>query len=741
MEGSKSLNVISALLILLVFSALTTIFSHDLKNSRAADLQRALDQEATHIAARIENKFEYQIQTLERLASRWEAFNGIPEPQWHHEALKIVGDFNNFQAVEWIDTEYLVRWIEPLQKNEKAVGFNIAFNDQRRRALDAARNQGSIDSTGVITLKQGGQGMVVYVPIGRGESFQGFMVAVFLVKDLLDSLLSEQELANFTIQVLEGTQQVFFAPSVDDSDTVSITGKAYWKPFKTNWTLVLTPSKHWAGLYADPAAPSLFYGGLISSFLLALAGYLALSNFQQKRTLIHTVLAMEKESAERHKAEKNLSHAVSHDVLTGLPNRSFFIEDLQQSIQQARRLNGYLAVLIVDLDDFKKINDTLGHSSGDTLIQQVSDRFIQSLAETESSLSRVGGDEFMLLLEDIHSVDEVIACAADLRRCCKSAFQLNDKDFFISCSIGISIFPEGGSTAEDLIQNADVALYKAKGLGRDNYQFFTTGMQAEALRRLELDGLLRNAISLNQLSLVFQPKVSLTDNTITGAEVLLRWNHPEKGQISPGEFIPLAEENGMIRALGKWVFDAACKQVSQWSDNGLAGLKLAINLSSTQLEDTRLVDSFKSILANHNVDPTNIELELTEEVFIDNQLQNQRTLSQLKKMGFSLSIDDFGVGYSSLAYLRNFPISAVKIDRTFVSQLETNRDDQVIVNAVIAMAHNLGLEVVAEGIETREQMNYLRHQNCDQGQGFLFSKPLPADEFLALYLQSNGVFS
>ncbi len=733
MITTRTNNFLASLLVFIVGLLLTSSFYLYLTRSNQDALQTALQSNALQLSNRISRQFEVQVAALRRMAGHWQTMGKLNESLWRQDARNLLKDFGNFQAVEWADQGFVIRWIEPLAGNEAALNFNVAFNEQRLRALTDSRDAGQPNVTPVLELQQGGAGTVVYHPIGQGAEFQGFIIGVFRIEPLITSLLQEREQENFTISVFEGEKRIF-GPERNHSKAPQ--GIAKWTPVKLDWKLVLTPKPAWASLYLNKTPLIILIAGTLTSLLMAMAAFLTLSNLRQRLHLKDTNQRLREEIASRKTAESNLSHISNHDKLTGLPNRSFFFEDLTQAILLARRTNRFIGMMIVDVDHFKKINDTLGHQHGDSIIRELSGRLLSEISG-EISLARVGGDEFMLFLQDINSVDEVIFCAKQLQQCFHKSFRVSNTDIFLTASIGISLYPEGGNTAESLIKNADVALYQAKDAGRDTYHFFTTGMQAKALRRLELDSLLRDAIKLKQLSLVYQPKISLQKQGVTGAEVLVRWKHPEKGYISPSEFIPLAEETGMIRAIGQWVMENVCIQLKSWREQNFPELKIAVNISATQLQDRSLKSTILNLLNKYEVRPEQIELELTEEVFIENMKQNQILLRELTSKGFQLAIDDFGVGYSSLAYLRNFPISTLKIDRTFVAQLEANKDDRIIINAVIAMAHNLNFTVIAEGVETKEQADYLQMQKCDEAQGFYFSHPLPAAELRDFILSAN----
>ncbi|MCP5206186.1 MAG: EAL domain-containing protein [Hahellaceae bacterium] len=444
---------------------------------------------------------------------------------------------------------------------------------------------------------------------------------------------------------------------------------------------------------------------------------------------------------ERKEAEDFINFQAYHDLLTRLPNRALFKDRLNLAIAQAKRNNYKLAVMFLDLDRFKVINDTLGHAMGDRLLQSVAARMESCLREGDT-LSRFGGDEFTLLLPEITGREDSRKIARKLINVLKEPFTLGDHEVFVGVSIGIAMYPEGGTSVEQIIQNADVAMYHVKGRGKDGYQFFVESMNTPSSNRLKLERDLRRAIDNNELEVYYQPQVNAQSSEIIGVEALVRWNHPEKGLIFPAEFLPLAEETKLIIKISEWVFETACREVKQWIDAGHTNIRLAVNCSPTQIEHPRFVEKLMVQLKSYNFPSKNLEIELTENVIMNDLEYMINKLNQLAEQGVTIAIDDFGTGYSSLSYLTKLPIHTLKVDQSFVRDIQHKRTDACIVNAIIAMARGLQLNIVAEGVENAVQLEYLKSLGCHEIQGFFFGKARPAKETLALIsrnLQSQAV--
>ena len=440
---------------------------------------------------------------------------------------------------------------------------------------------------------------------------------------------------------------------------------------------------------------------------------------------------------ERKQAEERVRHLAHYDALTDLPNRTLFHDRLQQSLIQAQRNHEQVAVMFLDLDRFKVINDTLGHSVGDLLLQAVAQRLGNCMRQGDT-VCRQGGDEFVILLPKINHAEDAALVAQKALDAIAQPFQLDGHELHISSSIGISFYPNDGGNPETLMKHADVAMYRAKELGRNNFQFYFASLNARSLERLALETSLRRALEHGELELYYQPLVDTKDGALVGMEALLRWHHPELGLIYPGQFIPLAEETGMIVAIGEWVLRTACTQAQAWFNQGFGRLRMSVNLSARQFRQSDFAGHVREIFALTGFDPHCLELEVTESMLMHNIDENIITLNELKSMGISIAVDDFGTGYSSLSYLKRLPIDTLKIDRSFVGEVTGNRDDEAIVEAIISMAQSLSLRVIAEGVEKSEQRDFLQLQQCDEMQGYLFSYPLPAGEFVELLKKGKG---
>lgn len=430
---------------------------------------------------------------------------------------------------------------------------------------------------------------------------------------------------------------------------------------------------------------------------------------------------------ERKRFEAQLLHQSNHDALSGLPNRLLFHDRLGQALAQACYTEHLIAVMLLDLNRFKIINDTLGHDLGDLLLKEAALR-LASCMRGGDTIARWGGDEFAFLLPNLEHPEEAAEVAAGILKVLSQPFLIADKEIFVSASVGITLYPTDGQTREGLLQNAEVAMYRAKEHGESAYQFFTGDMNVRAFERLALENSLRKALERSELVLYYQPQVDLETGKISGMEALLRWQHPELGLVSPAQFIPLAEETGLIVPIGAWVLREACRQNKAWQDAGMARMRVSVNLSARQFQQQDIVEMTASALRESGLTADCLELELTESYIMQNPEAAIRTLRLLEKMGVFLSVDDFGTGYSSLSYLRRFPIDCLKIDRSFVQDIPGSADAAAIVSAIVAMASSLKLEIVAEGVETQDQLDYLKQLRCDRMQGFLFSRPIPANE-------------
>lgn len=458
-----------------------------------------------------------------------------------------------------------------------------------------------------------------------------------------------------------------------------------------------------------------------------------LENRVQERTaeLASAVTALKSEIAERKLAEEHIRYLAHYDALTALPNRVLLQDRLSQAIAHAHRKNSQVAVLFIDLDYFKHINDSLGHQTGDRLLKAVAGRLRECLREGDS-VARLGGDEFVLCLPLLSGSIDAASVAQKVQDVLAETFLIDANEMHVSASIGISLYPDDGTTAEGLMSAADTAMYHAKEKGRRNYQFFTAALNKAVQQRVELEQRLRHALARNELELYYQPQIDLASGRIFSAEALLRWIQPGKSAISCGAFISVAEETGLILSIGDWTLRQACRQLRQWHEAGHSAMRVAVNLSPRQFYQPDFQQTIKAIIEESGISPAYLDLEITEGLLLQRNEDNLAALHQLSDMGIQLSVDDFGTGYSSLAYLQRFPVDALKIDQSFVREINHDHNATALVAAIISMAQSLELQVLAEGVETVEQISFLQSHGCPSAQGFFYSKAVPAGDLEAL---------
>jgi diguanylate cyclase (GGDEF)-like protein/PAS domain S-box-containing protein len=472
---------------------------------------------------------------------------------------------------------------------------------------------------------------------------------------------------------------------------------------------------------------------------------------------VHRVVGMMDDITRRKEADQRLLKLAHYDALTNLPNRNLFDESLRKIIKQAEMNHRTISVLYLDIDNFKKINDKLGRAFGDELLQQFSLRLLDCLRVTDM-IGRVGGDEFGCILVTPDGSGDAGVVASKIREALRQPFSLQGHEITVTASIGISVYPTDSLDADTLVKNGDTAMYRSKKAGRDTYRFFTAEMNARAIEKLEQENALRHALDLNEFVLYYQPKVELSMGRITGVEALIRWRRPGHGLIAPLEFISVLEQTGLINRVGAWVIESACKQIAEWKRSGIGEIPVSVNVSGRQFSQATLNEDVIRItqendvhpellefelqteraLRENSIDSDLLELELTESSLMTHAKKTVGILKRLKSLGIQISIDDFGTGYSSLAYVKRFPIDVLKIDRSYITEITTNSVDAAITTAIIEMAHSLDIKVVAEGVETVEQFDFLRERGCDEIQGYFFARPLPANEISKLFLSGNS---
>jgi len=459
----------------------------------------------------------------------------------------------------------------------------------------------------------------------------------------------------------------------------------------------------------------------------------------REREVIGAVIVFRDVSAARAMSDQ-IAHSAEHDFLTGLPNRLLLNDRVSQAIALGQRHSYQVAVLFLDIDGFKHINDSLGHAIGDKLLQSISERLVGCIRAVDT-VSRQGGDEFVMLLPAVENAQDAALAARRMLAAIAEAHNIDNHDLHVTASIGISVYPEDGLDVATLIQNADTAMYQAKENGRQSYQFFEVAMNVRAVERQSIEESLRRAVERNEFVLHYQPKINLQTRAITGAEALIRWTHPTRGAVSPAQFIPVAEDCGLILPIGDWVLREACTQARAWVDAGLPEISMAVNVSAMQFQQEGFLKGVFDILQETGFDAHFLEIEVTESALMKRAEVTALVLQMLRGGGVTVAIDDFGTGYSSLSYLRKFPLDALKIDQSFVRQITTTPKETTIVSAIISMAKNLNLRVVAEGVETAEELAFLEAHDCEEAQGYYFSRPVPAEQFAALLAAQQALVS
>lgn len=720
------LNPAFPALIFLVFLGIALGLQYGIEKQDRFQIQSNLDNEGRSMANRLEREFLVHVDAIRRMAKRREVTPDIPRGVWEQDARSYLADFGVYQAIEWIDENFVIRWMEPYEGNEDAIGYNVAFSPQRRQALEEAKSTGNIDVSGVIDLKQGGRGLVIYAPVLSGEDNDGFIAGVFRMETLARQLLAGRALDSFRIDILDGGSPTY---SLNPSATLdfSFSSTASVELPTMDWTLTITPSASWVNDQQSNWPFVTFVVMLCMGLMTSLTTLLVQQILKRNQALLKTRRELDAEINQRQAVQQDLARLETTDTLTGLANRRFFMEDLAHTLSIADRQMRQVALVMIDLDRFQMLNDSLGHQFGDELLIKVSER-LNALSDERIMVAYSGGDEFMICQQHVEDIDDVINLLGQIKQCFDVSYDVQGEKHSITATMGVAVYPQSGLDADTLLRNADVALYRAKEQGRNTYQFYTEGMQDREVMRLELDKDLDHALANDEFVLHFQPQLDLNDSSINSVEALIRWQHPRRGLLPPVDFIPLAEESGRITDIGRWVVRAACQQLAKWQNSPYSNLRIAVNLSGRELDDESIVEHIQEALEYHRVPADRLEVELTEEIFIQNIEHNLNQLSKLHKLGVHLAIDDFGVGYSSLGYLRDFPVDLLKIDRSFITDVTERHDDAVITRAVINLAHNLGIQVVAEGVESRDQLNFLKNHRCDLIQGYLISRPIPAAE-------------
>lgn len=665
-------------------------------------------------SAALERRLERSLSSTRILAQEVRQHGGLfPDFEaFSEEIIQTIGGISNLQLAP----NGVIHSIYPLAGNEKAIGHNILKDDERRKEALLALDERYMTLAGPFELIQGGIAVIGRNPIflkddatGK-ESFWGFASALVYLDDLLQVTdLKNYEEAGYAFEL--------FREHPDTGELVTIASSAKEVNRNEIQTTIEVPNSEWYLRMSEPTplTSAAYWSALLISIALSAVITLLIRKILQQPSVLRSVVDSQ---------TKELRHLAHHDPLTDLPNRAKLKDAVERSINQNRRYGTPTSLLMIDLDDFKPINDLFGHEIGDYVLQVISERVLACTREVDT-VARMGGDEFAVLLEHAGSVSEITRCVTSILEEIRKPIELTDQSHSLSASIGIVTIPDDGDDFTSLYRHADLAMYAAKSAGKNSFVFYDKSLQEEAVNRINTQKELERALKNNELLLYLQPIVSISDEKTVSYELLMRWNHPEKGLIPPGQFIPIAEESNIIFDLSYWAIEECCRLIR---DNNIR-VPLSVNLSPKQFKHPDLVSRVRECMSKYKIPASQIEIELTESCFIESFDYAISTMNHLLELGISISLDDFGTGFSSLTLLQRLPVSKLKIDRSFINDIHCDKRDEQIVQALIWMARNLDLQVVAEGIELPEQLSLLRGMNCDLGQGYYFSKPLPVSHF------------
>jgi diguanylate cyclase (GGDEF)-like protein len=720
--------------ILLLGSVGSVLLYHGLEVVEDAAVERHVGSIGAFIEADLISDIGEQVNAQRRMATRLELGRLDQGELWDLNAGLYLRHYPYYRTLAVLEPDLTVHRIRSTQSVGLSPGQRFPIDAGYRARLDRAAAEGRFVVTWPEYLPDGMPGITFLTPIGREDTHQGFLAAVLVIPDSIEAMLPAMFRDEVRVRAVHRGRDVYPYPPLAGGEQ---------QPWDAEF--VLDPDGDGQGMIfmlalTDESRAQLtsvlplvvLVSGLLLSTLLALVAWLGINAVGQTRVLGESNKRLETEVAEREQAENTLAFLATHDSLTGLPNRSGSTDAIEQLIALHDDSEGerQLALMFLDLDQFKDINDSLGHQLGDRLLCEVPER-LSGVLRDRDLVGRHGGDEFLIaVVRD--SRDQVEQLAGNILRALDGGFAVDDHRLFVSASIGIAYYPESGRTVGELIQNADTALFKAKHAGRNQFAVFTREMFAQAQHRLNLSRDIRHALEDGDFRVVYQPIVDVDTLELVGLETLLRWQHQKGYMVPPQEFIRVAEETGVIGRLGQFALDRALSDLAEWQMLTDAPPWIAVNVSGAQAHEAGFAEQLSVMLHQYRIDPALLHLEITEEVLIENLLRNRRMLQKLDEIGMRIVVDDFGVGYSSLAYLKNFPISVVKIDRSFVRDLPTDPEDQAITRTICGLSEELGMRTVAEGVERVEQLELLRGYGCSHAQGFLFSRPVERSEVPAM---------
>ncbi|RUO25371.1 hypothetical protein CWE09_01140 [Aliidiomarina minuta] len=717
--------VLGALLTILIAA---TLYYYDKQNIRAQlrdetrEMQNAIGQQLqTHM---------FGLTWVARDNQR----HGTTNYNWLHDGTTILAYYRHFRSLLWLDADLNVQGLYP--SNSRAISQNLIKEDQdfmlRLQQLESGNRY--VLSAGPLT--EGISDLILIIPhLGHEQAsyYIGIIDMQSLLMETVTANLSDE--SQFRVTSLSQGEMVFDYSSSDNLRS-GWAGEIEFSMFNQSWLMELWPTNNRLRQMRSILPLLVILAGGVTTALLTFVLYVLGVSRVRAQELADTNLDLYIEIEERERVEKKVAYIAEHDWLTDLANRNSLMTQLDVFFKESKAQQRHVGALFIDLDNFKEVNDALGHSVGDQLLKRVAGRLLKILPE-DTCLARMGGDEFVIAVSMLQELQQLEDMAQQVLNSLDTHFYVDDYEIFISGSIGVAL-SKSDDNPESLIRNADTALYRAKERGRNIYHVYTVVLHEELNKRMKLMKRLRQAVERDKLSVYYQPKVDMNSRRIVGAEALVRWIDDDGTIIGPDQFIPIAEDTGLIIPISDFVLKTACKQLSAWHSLGFSELSMAINLSGKQLQSPDLVEQIMQIVEDSKVPPQSLELELTEQVFIENIQSHTNFMHAVRDKGIALAIDDFGVGYSSLSYLKHFPVNSLKIDRSFVQDLPHDKDDATLTQTIINLAKSLDIGLVAEGVETEAQVEFLLDRDCTIGQGFLFSRPIPAHEFTQLLNQYKG---
>ena len=698
------------------------------------DAREALENEAYNIQREVRQNLVAHLYATELFARELKQSKQELDDRWNDDANIISLYYQSITAMVWLSPDLVIQKYYPPDRQAQLLGTPFKGSELTTTLLKSEGNQHAmIGSAG--NLGRIGSDIVMFSRI-ENASRQGFLGLIISLQDLLNNVIRQNISEGYQVAISRDGQTLYqFAGDVTLRDQWAVSRTLQLLGSQWQLHVWMTPAR--LAEERQGLALTLLFTGLFITAMLTLVFYIVAQSRYKAQQLADANIELYSEIDERERVEKEIAYLAEHDALTRLINRNALMRILSEWLADDAK-NGLTAILFIDLDRFKEVNDALGHTVGDELIKRVARR-IKKLAPNEAVLARSGGDEFLLAVPHSTSREHILTLADQLLQALDAHFYVDEYELFISASIGIAFAEDADNNPEYLIRNADTALYQAKDNGRNTYHIYSQAVHRDLAKKLEMVKQLRHAVEQEALEVYYQPKVELLGHRITGLEALVRWVKDDGTVIGPDQFIPIAEDTGLIIPLSEYVMRTACNQLKRWHEMGFNDLTMAINISGKQLHLPDLVDTIVDNVSEARLSPKCIELELTEQVFIENIQSHTNFMHSVREHGMSLAIDDFGVGYSSLSYLKNFPVTSLKIDRSFVRDLSDNEDYAVIVQTIINLAKNLNIQLVAEGIETSEQVEFLLSRDCGIGQGYLFSRPVPADEITQLLQNYHGL--